>query len=300
MRGDIGQIQVGKAPEGTRSVPMPVSAVQAPVVPKPKPATRIAVPAETGKRRGRTLLITGISLLAVVIFVIILAATFGGKEAEPTPTPTPSATVSLTPAPTVMTLADYFGAPKSTASTTSINEKFELLDPAAQQAIALSVVRTDQRPAPPNEILIALFADVPLDVEEAIIGDAGAAGILLSYGQTELFDAVGQPRTATGETRPILVLEIDDASLVNQRMQTWEGAGFAQAATGPFDVDVSKALVPTFTQGTRGGIPVRYQNFSYADRSIDWAIVLASNGKNYLVVSGSRQSLFFAIDHLLD
>jgi hypothetical protein len=86
---------------------------------------------------------------------------------------------------------------------------------------------------------------------------------------------------------------------VNQRVRAWEGAGLAQSAVGPFKADTAKALVPGFADGSHQGVPVRYWNFPAADISIDWAVVPASNGTNYLVISGSRQSAFFAIDRLL-
>jgi hypothetical protein len=61
----------------------------------------------------------------------------------------------------------------------------------------------------------------------------------------------------------------------------------------------SKAIVPTFSSGTYRATQVRYRNFPYADRSIDFANVHASNGKDYLVLSGSREAMFFAIDQLM-
>ena len=299
MRGDIGQIQVGKAPEGTRTVPVPAPQVQAPVAPRPTIPARIAVPEETGKKRGHKTLFVIIALLGFLVLVFIISSLLGG-ETQPTPTPTPSVSASLSPSPAASTLAEYFGRADKTITTSAISGALDVVSPTAQHATPITVVRsTDQQQAAPNEILVSLFADVPLNIESALIGSGGNEGILLAYGQTELFDAAGQPRSGN-EKRPILVFEIDDATRTNQQMQAWESAGFATSATGPFDVDTSKAIVQGFASGSHSGISVRYWNFPYADRSIDWGIVLASNGKNYLVIAGSRQSVFFAIDRLLE
>lgn len=82
-------------------------------------------------------------------------------------------------------------------------------------------------------------------------------------------------------------------------MQAWEGSGFATAFAKLFQYNTAKQLIAGFSSGTYRQIPVRYQNFSYADQSLDYGIVTASNNKNYLVITSSRESLFFVIDQLM-
>lgn len=135
----------------------------------------------------------------------------------------------------------------------------------------------------------------------AALGQAmGTDWVVLSYGQQEQFDSNGSPiANATTSPRLIIITEIKDATAANQVMTSWESESLASAADILFSYDFTKAIVGDFSSGTYRQIPIRYWNFPYADRSIDYAIFTASNNKNYLVLAGSREAVFFAIDQLM-
>jgi len=50
-----------------------------------------------------------------------------------------------------------------------------------------------------------------------------------------------------------------------------------------------------FRDNSYQGVAIRFKNFPNPDRSIDYA-VMSSNGKTYLVLAGSREAMFAAID----
>jgi hypothetical protein len=66
-----------------------------------------------------------------------------------------------------------------------------------------------------------------------------------------------------------------------------------------FGYDIAKQAAASFASGTYRQVPLRYKNFPGPDRSLDYGIVTASNNKNYLVLAGSREAMFYAIDQLM-
>lgn len=298
MSADIGNIKVGQAPAPVRpSVP------GAPAVPIPPaaPAPAIVIPQGTSGSGSMRKLVYGISAAIIVILVIygIISLMSGGTPAE-TPTPSPSPSASLTPES--KTLQSYFGNPGTTidlANPSTGKDDFlnalVSVQPAMKQATVLAIKHVGNL-ATFSQFFNDVTVPVPQDLSAAIAGDWAA----LAYGQNEQFDASGAALTnPNASIRLIIIAELTDATAANQAIQTWETAGIASASSGLFQYDISKRLVSTFSSGTYRQISVRYWNFPYADRSLDYAIVTASNNKNYLVLSGSRESLFFAIDQLM-
>lgn len=114
----------------------------------------------------------------------------------------------------------------------------------------------------------------------------------LLYGQREAFDAKG--RAVTGGTpgsRVVLVSEVASSSA--GILQSWEPSMSANLAS-LMGVTPSKNPGP-FQSTTYQGTPVRFKNFPYPDRSIDYALV-QQNAKTYLVLAGSRESMFATLD----
>lgn len=241
-----------------------------------------------------------LGLLGVAIAAILVSALLGNGEQGAEETPTPSASATATPRAKM--LSSYFGTPKSTvtlADTVAAPSDFRnallTAEPAAKQALAMEV-RGAGGPMSAGAFLNAIFGQVPADITAALAED----WTVFAYGQTEIFGTDGAAVVnAPLGTRPVLVLEVADASKANQAMQAWEGTDLATAAEKAFGYDRARALTEGFGSGTYRQIPVRYRNFPYADLSADWAVMLASNGKNYLIISASRESMFFAIDQLM-
>lgn len=329
MDADIGNLRVGQAPQGIKPPPMsPPAAVtpppplpQTPVsvappaipvrpsAPAPAPVTApvIVAPAPSGGGFGKKALfiVLGIIILAVIAYAIASMMSGPGSEPVATATPSPSATST----PTVKTLQDLFRTrsssirladfPVATDGMASYRSTLQTYTPAAKSVQNLTV--SDARK--PGDILARLdpfWADTASASSVAMTA-LGADYAFMVYGQEEIFDASGMRiANAPVEPRIIVVFEVVDATAMTRAMSSWEqGDTVVDNLRYPFDFDASVNPAPAFAEGVYRGVPVRYVNFLYADRSIDWAFVAGSNGKNYLVISSSRESAFFAIDRLV-
>ncbi len=296
MSSDISNIQVGRPAEGTKAPIIAVPTAPPPLVPA---APAITAPPAATNRRGRTLFIVVVGVLILVILVaIVLSLSSGTSTPTPTPTASPIATLSI-PA---KSLQSIFGNP--TGSVALESDSTAVADfrnatltaqPALNQAVSLALTRGGS-PLSPATFLAAVIPTMPSTITTAL----GDELTVLVYGQSELYDASGTKiSTTTPQNRLVLVVEAPDATAMNQAMQTWETTGLASASASVFGFSMSKASAGAFATGTYRQLSVRYLNFPYADQSLDWGIVLASNGKSYLVIAASRQSFFWTIDQLM-
>lgn len=230
---------------------------------------------------GRKILfgVLGLVLLGALWWVVSLF--IGNQVPEATPTPTPTPTMTLVP--TVKTLQTYFRGAKTTG--TDLKAVLATAQPTAGQALII------EGTGPATQVLPA---------STDLTASLGTDALLMAFGQTEAFDDQGQiiPNAST-ETRLVMITEVTDATKANQAMQTLEAANLASFSAEWFGYDTRKAIANSFSSGTYRQTAVRYWNFPYADHALDWAIVAASNNKNYLVVTGSRESMFYTIDQLL-
>ncbi len=310
MSGDIGRISTGQAPAGvppSRPTPPPppaktptAPAPVAPAAPAPIRAT-IVIPEGSGRGgKGKIFMIGSILLVLIVAAYVFVSRDSGTPETTPSPSASPSASATLNPA--TKSLRTYFGAPGITANirdTASAQGDFKAAlstsQPPQKQASVISVQK-DTTTMVSADFLSAMLPGAPTDLTSALASDWTA----LAFGQTEAFDGTGTSiQTTSTAPRLVLIFELSDASRASQALAAWQTGELAQSGQAVFGYDVSLAIVPTFSAGTYRQITVNYQNFPYADRSIDYAVMLASNGKNYLILSGSRQSMFFAIDQLM-
>ncbi|MCC6934393.1 MAG: hypothetical protein IT406_01705 [Candidatus Yanofskybacteria bacterium] len=296
MSADIGNIRVGQAPMGVP--PQQKTPAEA-----PRQAPTISVPAATAPSGMLKKVVVGI-LGAIVIggIALLITSLFGGDE-TPTPsqTPTPAAATS---APVLgRSLSSYFKG--QTVTATLKNDTVARTDfasalantaPKSKQAVPVIVELNGGSATAAQFLDIMLDGGVPADLASTLASD----WMVLAFGQTEQFTASGtvDPDAAVG-TRIAIVMELSNATKANQALTVWENTGLASAGAPFFGYGMSRRVVQEFSTGTYRQIAVRYWNFPYADRSIDYAIVLASNGKNYLVLTGSREAMFFAIDQLM-
>jgi hypothetical protein len=295
MSADIGNIKVGQAPAGVKP-----SAPTAPGAPS-APAPSISIPSVSSKGMAKKLIYGLITIAAIGIFAYIFLAMVGGGSQEATPTPSPS--VSASASPVVKLISSYFGNPGSTINlpnpTTATDDFLSALvtiQPSTKQATVVTIQHVGAT-TNPLTFLTDVIGSVPASLSATFASD----WLVLVYGQTEHFNASGVLDTTNTSVaaRPVIFVELSDASTANQAIQSWESSGLAASFAKLFKYTTSKQLVTGFSSGTYRQMPVRYQNFPYADQSLDYAIVTASNNKNYLTIASSRESLFFAIDQLM-
>ena len=87
-------------------------------------------------------------------------------------------------------------------------------------------------------------------------------------------------------------------SAVKMMMRDWEITIVDDLTDYLLISDTLESGSPAFLDNTYRGVPIRYRNFPSPDVTVDYAIVNAAD-QNYLVISGSRESMFAAIDVLL-
>jgi hypothetical protein len=298
MSADIGRISTGQNP--TPVAPARSAPAHQPAAPIAVPPPAIVVPSNTsggasGGLRKIVYVVGGLVIIGLVYAIVSLISKDSTTVVQISPTPSPSAS----PTPATKSLSSYFrqtgasvelkadGTPATDFANAVSTSQISL-----QQASRLSI--SGPFSSSLSEFLGALAVPTA-SLNQTLASDWA----VLVYGQKEQFDASGKAlASTTPQARIALISEVRDVSAANQAMLGME-KDLAVSAAKPFGYDVSKALVPEFSSGTYRQIPIRYRNFPYADRSIDYGIILASNGKNYLIIANSRESIFFAIDQLM-
>lgn len=337
MNEDISKLKQGQQPAGIpvpRKVEQTVPVVPVPVPPKPTvPSPQFKVPSvslgET-KKSGPLVQSKDISkpqiyvpqesypggnrnMLFMAIGVVAVAAGFAywffvlrspaSEVVIETPTPTPTATP--TPTPTLSSI--FSGINTQTALVTTDETVSNFVKDINSGAInggefikiyAKMYTSENELTLPITQLLDNFKLPYPVDLRDLISQDYG----MFSYGQKEIFDTKGQVKTnAVVEKRLVFINEIKDTAMVAQLVKVWEtdtGTDIAYSLKTIFQFDPKKQQSKDFTENSYKEVVIRYKNFKYSDRSIDYAIVPASNGKSYLVISGSRESMYATIDKL--
>jgi len=212
--------------------------------------------------------------------------------------PIPSSTIILR----TSELATIFGVPtdiyplENTASARALFLSRVSATPVlARQLISVGTSIGGNISPSAHDILVALAGEDPLGTASSM-GDDWA---LLVYGQTEQFDSTGMLiANAPTSRRLIFIAEAKDSIALKDAFRLWESSSFITALSAPFSYNPTLAT-RGFNDGTSLQQTIRYANFPNPDRSIDYAIVLAKNGKSYLVITGSRESMFIAVRWLV-
>jgi len=281
------------------SAPMPRPAV--PVRPFPQPqATMPEVYRPVPASRGVLYMaIAGILIAGGVLYFILR----GGNEVAQTPSPT-AVVVSRTPTPSPTPDISSFisGATDTITLATSGNVTADFLAKISALAINPGEIRkvlvSDETKGSGDFGMIDLLERLLLPYPTALNTAIGPDSLILVFGQRESFTATGQPNlSASTQKRIIFLSEVKDTALMAQIMQTWETT-IADSFAPIFSLTKSKASGIGFSSNTYSNANIRYRNFAYPDKAIDYSLVSAPNGKLYLIVAGSRESAFAAIDAL--
>lgn len=296
-------IGLGRA-EKTGPLPVSPTAPQKPVE-MPKPPTiqpSITVPTEKKLNSMFYLLIAGIAVVGGFLYWFLVIRT-----AEPE--------VVLSPSPTpVMTVYPTMGKKLNEIFTGDTPVNFEVvsnetlasdfktfvstLDVARDDFLQINFVEKTGDIMAPLSFLDLL--DKSLALYPAELKDNITDSIFVAYGQSEVFKQDGSmDLTAQNLEKTAFVARISDATAVEILMKDWELTIADDLADFLLIADTSKEASVNFLDNTYRDVPVRYKNFPFADVTIDYAIVNFA-GRSYLVISGSRESAYAAIDTLLE
>ncbi len=275
---------------------------QAPVIPPAPGMSPVTIPPASGHRpssRLFVLIIVGALLIGGAYWFL---SSQNNQEMAEVPSPSVSATSRPTIQPRPKTLLDIFaGTPENIELTATGNPLPGFL--TAVNALAVTPMQikrlsiTSSLKGSPElgvmDLLNRLLVSYPLTLKNSLASESMA----LAYGQSETFDSKGQPTTGTAQKRLALVLEVKDPVAITSILSGWEST-MPDALAGIFAFDKKKAASKTFLSNVFQGVSIRYKNFPYADRTVDYTLVPAGNGKAYLVVTNSREATYQIIQKL--
>lgn len=280
----LGELEKSKSLPGTKFPSIPPM----PAVPPAGPATKpvgLSVPMGGGANWKRLILLAG--GLIVVAFLVWFFALRGPSAPEVAISPTP--TYTATPTPTPVSIEDSFSIVDSasialgtnfiTRFDNSLNKEslmssrepalYKILNPATGNRYTFS------------EFLGGLLIQAPAELTAA----AKDNFYLTVLYKSDNVDGYG------------LLIELSDPVAAFTAMGNWEGT-MAQGLKDVFLLNPAKAASTTFLDNTYNSVAIRYRNFPDPNKTTDYAVVTASNGKAYLVLANSREHMYFIIDKI--
>ncbi len=290
---------VSMGPAEKRTTPLtPTLPVRPNLPPPPITPSKITITAPTGAATS------GSSKRSLLVSLLILVLLGGGAYywfvmREPsdsvvmTLTPTPSETV--TPEPEGLAALFPDNSPLDITATGSAGVE-EVLSEA-------NAIEIDGRQHVFYPVTISSRpADFVMDFTQGFfnasfgVGDGPAIvnsdqfAVLVSL-QTE-----GAAQDSTADKRIGLIVEVADEFQVGNQMESWE-ASLAKDFQVFFGLPAQNKI--SWLDNTYRGVAIRYANFPNPGRAIDYAIIHAIDGKDYLVIASSREQMYGIIDTLL-
>lgn len=242
-------------------------------------------------------------LVAFAVVLILLGAGiywyFGIRDsediAEVTPTPEASAT------PQVLTLSDIYSGQNLASVSFEESDAAKFRDYVDSLPISFGDFRILKgsekglQELSMLDILDEFLVNYPSELGVSLDGDS----ITLIYGQRESFDNKGQFKNIDSPIgKLVFVSEVTDLAMASSSLSAWADSTMSADLAEILGHNASKPASTKFLQTNYNGIPVSYRNFMYPDKTIDYAVV-QTNGRSYLVIASSRESVFAAIDRLL-
>lgn len=303
-------VGLGKA---ERSSGLPTPAVpQKPGMPLKPPTIQPSAPitqpsiSVPGQRKGWSttfyLLIAGILVIGGFLYwFLVLRTTEPGITLSPTPTPTQT----VTPTPVIKNLSDIFeGTPVNfeVVSSGNLGQDFKTfigtLSVAGREFTKINLVETVDNVLIPTTFLDVFDADLilyPADFRDNVLDST-----VVVYGQSEAFNADGSINfNVQNLKKTAFVSRVRDGAAVEAMMRDWELTLAKDLADYLLIADVSKEESINFLDNFYRDTSIRYKNFPLPDVTVDYAVVEAA-GQSYLIIAGSREAMYAAIDDLLE
>jgi len=305
--GPISSIGLGRA---EKTSPLPFTPTpKGPEMPKPPVVIQppIVVPGEKKWFLSPIfyMLIAGVLVVGGFMYWFFVLRV---PEPEVVVSPTPSPTLSATPS--VKNLSEIFGGSPvnfEVSLSENIGSDFKTfvntLEVSTNEFLKVDLIEETQ------DVLILLNF---LDVFDMVLIDTGPVypgtflkdnvldSVTTIYSQSETFKQDGTiDFNAQGSKKVTFIAKINDKIEAERRMKDWEPTIADDLADFLLITDTAKEASVNYLDNTYRGIPIRYKNFPFADSTVDYSIV-DSNGQSYLVIAGSREATYAAIDVLLE
>lgn len=289
---NLGGTQKATPMAPSRNIP---SIPPAPSAPKVEPKSQINIPQEGQTMGNRNMLFIGVGVAVLVAgfaYWFFVLKSPAPEVVVETPTPTPTAT----PIPTLDSI--FSGLESHTVCTIecTLSDFLSSVNGGTINGGQLKKVYLSENDT--SKTITQLLDDFMLTYPANIKDLIGEDYSILYYGQKEIFDSNGQIKLDSAiEKRLVFVDEVKDSIMAVQFLGMWESE-MANNLKSLLQFDPKKQANPSFLDNSYRGVSIRYKNFAYSDRSIDYAVVTALNGKSYLVVTGSREAMYATIDKL--
>lgn len=311
---NIGEIQ--KTTPLAQSKDFSKPSITPPPVPKPsapkvEPKTLIYIPPDGKQRVNRKMLFVGIGIVAIMAgfsYWFFVLRSPAPKVVIKTSAPTATKTSVPTPTPTLTSI--FSGAQKQDISIKTKNTLPVFVSDVDKVVVDLEAFKvieaTDVQTPPVAYSFTDLMTKLTLKIPSELVSNFGNDSVALVYGQKESFDSKGNFKVnVSPSNRIVIVAEVKDPTAAFQSMVSWEPdetgmpARPMMVSLSPlFDLSINKYASLNFLDNTYRGVAIKYKNFPYADKSIDYAVVTSFSGKSYLVISGSREAMYATIDKL--
>ncbi len=243
-----------------------------------------------------------IALLAIGVYIYFNF--FNGGTTEPTPAPSATVTASQPVIPRVKSLNEILGNMEEiVVNIPRTGNPSDVLYSSLTSAVisrgAMKKLRIIETETDQDYNVIAIFDRFFVNYPPTIKETLGDESTILLYGQTENYTAGGQIINSEEASKKIIILsEIKDVSRINSVLLSWE-PNMIDGLTNLLKLSSQEVSSPTFLDNTYKGVNIRYRNFKFPDKSIDYAVIMsANNKKSYLVISNSREAMYAILDRL--
>src|SRR3989338_1503916 len=246
---------------------------------------------------GMTTGIISTIVVALAIYILLTYFVFN-KEDTTVTTPVPTQSETL-PTPVINELetifkavpADNFSIPDNKEQTVSVLISFmrnKVLVKKELRRINFIPSSDQVKIDDFHKLLDTLEVKYPAELKDNV----NTNRIVMLYGQDELFShAVEVPK------RMIFITEVKDTDKIISLIKRWE-LTMPNDFKNIFELDVSKQASQNFLDNQYRNTSIRYNNFPFPDRSIDYAVVASLTGKQYLIITNSRESIYLPIDKI--
>jgi len=265
--------------------------------------SQIYVPESGSKGGNRNMMFLGIGAMALVAgfaYWFFVLRSPAPEIVIETPTPTPTETPAPTPTPTLSSM--FSGVSRESVSIKQTGALASFVSDTGQMVVSPGSFKTvgavDVQVSSLSYGLTDLLAKLALKIPTELTSNIGNDSAVFVYGQKESFDSKGNLLIEpTASNRIVVVAELKDLSGVSEIITSWENS-LSNDLKVLFSLGKSNKDQTSFTNNSYRNTNIRFWNFPYADRTIDYSIVVASNGKTYFVVTNSREAMFGTIDRL--
>jgi hypothetical protein len=251
-------------------------------------APGLAVPPAGGVNKKRLIFIAG--GLIIIIFLVWFFA-LRGPSTPPEVVFSPTPTHTATPAPTPPPIESYFSIIDSVTISLGPNfasrfdnsiNKTALKTSAGEPALYVVSNPAGGQKYTLSEFLAGLLISPPAGLISAVYDN--------SLYLTAIYKSDGKDGFG-------FIARIKEPSAALATLGSWEQT-ITQDIKDLLGFDPAKAASTTFLDNTYQGVAIRYRNFPNPNLTIDYAVVKARNGENYLVVTNSREHIYAIIDKL--